>query len=139
MRKGGKTWYYDTGVFKTISNVIAYKLGSGATPWIDKYSTYFQWNVSSGQGYFCPDIPVDLTPIRQIHFIANNVNGTTVFVGVQPSNANITGLRSVNVTSSTDAEYIVDVSDLTGNYYLSGGFSGGNTTRYLQIKKMWGE
>lgn len=137
--KGGKKWFYDTGVFKTISDVVAVKLGSGGTPWITKYATYFAWQVSNGKGFFRSDITVNLAPIRILHFVCNNANGNTVYIGVQPNASDTTGLRSVSVTSATDAEYTLDVSDLTSNYYLVGGFQDGNTTRYLNVTKMWGE
>ena len=62
-----------------------------------------------------------------------------MYVGVQPNNNNTTGQRSVTVTATAFTEYTIDVSDLTGNYYLVGGYTGGNATKQVHVEQMWGE
>lgn len=137
MRKGGKKWFYDKGTFKTISDILAYKV-SGTSAYVVKNANYFEFRIESATGFFLPDITVDLTPLQKIKFSARNVNGN-MYVGVQPNNNNTTGQRSVTVTGTAFAEYTVDVSDLTGNYYLVGGYSGGNTTKQVHVEQIWGE
>lgn len=137
MVKGGKKWFYDKGTFKTISDVLAFKV-AGTSAYVVKNAAYFELRVESASGFFYSNIPVDLTPIQKIKFSARNVNGN-MYVGVQPNNSNVTGQRSVTVTSTSFAEYVIDVSDLTGNYYLVGGYTGGNTTKQVHVEQMWGE
>lgn len=137
MVKGGKKWFYDKGTFKTISDVLAFKV-SGTSANIVKNAAYFEFRLESATGFFYSNIPVDLTPIQKIKFRAKYIN-TTVYVGVQPNNNNTTGQRSVSVTSAEYTDYTIDVSDLTGNYYLVGGYTGSNAVRYLDVEQMWGE
>lgn len=134
---GGKKWFYDKGTFKTISDILAYKV-SGTSAYVVKNAAYFEFRVESATGFFYSNVPVDLTPIQRIKFSARNVNGN-MYVGVQPNNNNTTGQRSVTVTATAFTEYTIDVSDLTGNYYLVGGYTGGNATKQVHVEQMWGE
>ena len=137
MVKGGKRWFYDKGTFKTISDILAYKV-SGTSAYVVKNANYFEFRLESATGFFLPDITVDLTPFQKIKFRAKYIN-SAVYVGVQPNNNNTNGQRNVTVTTTEYAEYVIDVSDLTGNYYLVGGYTGSNATKYLDVEQMWGE
>ena len=138
MVKGGKKWFYDKGTFKTISDVLAFKVSGTTSPYVVKNADYFEFRLESATGFFYSNIPVDLTPIQKIKFRAKYIN-SAVYVGVQPNNNNTTGQRSVTVTTTAYEEYTIDVSDLTGNYYLVGGYTGSNATKYLDVEQIWGE
>lgn len=86
--------------------------------------------------------PVDLTKVKLIRFTAS-VSGYTGSVGiaVAASKSVATRVKSQAVTAAAEATYTLDVSDLTGTYYLIfwGSRSSVDSAGTLTVKKVWYE
>lgn len=86
--------------------------------------------------------PVDLTKVKLIRFTAS-VTGAAGGVGIAAATSKsvATRVKTLTVVSTAEATYALDVSDLTGTYYLLfwGGRDSTASAGTLNITKVWYE
>lgn len=86
--------------------------------------------------------PVDLTKVKLIRFDASASGSTSgIGIGIAASRSVVTKEKELLINTTTATTYTLDVSDLTGSYYIIffGHRSSVNTAGTLNITKVWCE
>lgn len=136
---GGKLWFYKAGTIKVIGDLIAYKY-SGSSCTLTKYSSYFTVENVSARGWAYGQNAVDLTDVTTLWIYANTPSVAGCQLGVGSSYTTYANATAEWLPSNGATGWVsLDVSVLSGSYYLKVGRFTSEETVTVSVENLYGE